>query len=280
MEVLQSIALGVQINAKTLEKFRRRSLDDRLLGRLRRLGGRRRQENGLRNEFFTHHNVAVVVVGVVGANQVEAGRRRYRCRRLHGRKVTGYGGRLLNVLVLVDHYGVDVVDERLAERGAQVFVFVVQFLFVVVRGGESLPAEGVYEQRVLLEVLLERVLLRDDSGVLIVDVVVVVVGSGDHDGSAHRLVVAVVGQRLAVLGVVQLFVAEVVEREFAACARRAVARRGRVDGSSLARTETQHGPHGVAVAAAAAAQRSSDLFHHFQQKENQVDPIACLPPLL
>lgn len=188
MEVLESVTLGVQVNAKTLEKFRCRSLDDRLLRCLRRLSGRRRKENGLRNELFTDHNVTVVVVGVIGANQVQADRRRYGRRRLHWREITGNGRSLLNVFVFVDDNRVDVVDERLTKCSAQIFVFVVQFLFVVVRGGESLPAERVDKQRVLLEVLLQRVLFRDDSGVLIVDVVVVVVGSGHDDGSAHRFV--------------------------------------------------------------------------------------------
>lgn len=78
----------------------------------------------------------------------------------------------------------------------------------------------------LLEVLLEGVLLRDDPGiVVVVDVV--------------QVVVRVVGGGvlvLPVLGVVQLLVREVIESEVAGGARR-------VHRSAFAGRETQHRAH-------------------------------------
>lgn len=132
---------------------------------------------------------------------------------------------LLYVLVLVDD-GVDVVDEGLPEH-RDVLVLVVQLLLAVVGGGEPLPGEGVDEERVLLEVLLERVLLGDDPGVVVVVDVVAVVGDV---GGGRQLV-------LAVLGIVELLVREVVEGEVAAVGGRGV------DGAPLPRAEAEHRAH-------------------------------------
>lgn len=122
--------------------------------------------------------------------------------------------RRLYVFILVDNW---YVVERLPKR--DVLIFIVQFLFVVVGGAESLPRQCIDEQRVLLQVLLERVLLGYDDGriVIVVNVVlvhriyirwrVILIQRRWCDNSCHRVFV------LAVLGVVQLFVAEIFQRE-------------------------------------------------------------------
>jgi len=165
---------------------------------------------------------------------------------------------------------VDVVDHRLPE-GRQVLVFVIQLLLVVVCRGESFPAEGVDEQRVLLEVLLKRILLGDDSGILIVvvDVVVIVRGVvvvvgvgggvvGDADCRRDTLV-------LAVLGVVQLLVTEVVECELAAGV-------GGVDGAPLAGAEAQHCTH-----VATAVRRRHHLPQYLQEHHGAGTQLPLAP---
>lgn len=140
----------------------------------------------------------------------------------------------------------DVVDERLPKHG-DVLVLVVELLLAVVRRRESLPREGVYEERMLLEVLLEGVLLGNDPGVVvIVDVdVVAVVLQGRVVVVVVEVVIVGVGAGivadrhfvLAVLDVVELLVGEVVEREVSTVRGR------RVDGAPLARAETEHRAH-------------------------------------
>lgn len=135
---------------------------------------------------------------------------------------------LLEVLVLV-HDGMDVVHQGLP-KNRNVLVLVVQLLLVVCRG-KPLPREGVDEQGMLLQILLQSVLLRYDPRVVVVlvDIVLQAVVGG---GVRH----VPVGLVLAVLRVVQLLVGEVVEGE--------VARgRGRVHRAPLARREAQHGSH-------------------------------------
>lgn len=130
------------------------------------------------------------------------------------------------------HDRIDVVDQRLPKHG-HVLVLVVELLLVVVRRGESLPGEGVDEQRVLLQVLLQRVLLRYDPRiVVVVDVVAVVLQV------VVRVRVGQVAVRLvlAVLHVVELLVGEVVEGEVAGGA-------GRVDRAPFAGRKAQDGAH-------------------------------------
>lgn len=147
------------------------------------------------------------------------------------------------VLIFVHYQRVDVVHQWLPE-GRQVLVLVVQLLLVVVGGREPFPTECVNEQRVLLEVLFKGILFGDNSGILIVviDVVVVVCGIVVVVGvgvvrDAHCRRDALI---LAVLSVVELLVAEVVECKLTT----AVAR---VDGTPLTRAEAQHCPHCVSV---------------------------------
>lgn len=71
--------------------------------------------------------------------------------------------RRLYVLIFInDRY----IIERLSE--GEVLVLVVELLLVIVRRAESFPRQGVDEQRVLLQVLLQSILLRDDSRVVVV----------------------------------------------------------------------------------------------------------------
>lgn len=87
------------------------------------------------------------------------------------------GLRLLQVLVLV-HHRVDRVGQRRTERGRRQvgrFVLLVVQLFLAMGRRQSLPGQRVDEQRVLLEVLLEGILLREDPSIVRVVVVIVVV---------------------------------------------------------------------------------------------------------
>ena len=226
LEVLEPVALGVQVDAQALEQLGSGRLDDRLLGR-RVLGLclQVRQQHRLGCQLVA---VVCVVVGVVRPHYVQAaGHYSGRSRGGGGGRSLVGGGRVVAwyILVLIHHQGMDVVHQRLSERG-QILVLVVQLLLVVVRCGETFPTKSIDEERVFLEVLLQSVLLRDDPGVLIVVVDIVVVGVG---GRGDALV-------LPVLGVVQLLVAEVVEGELATTV-------ASIDGPPLPRAETQHGPH-------------------------------------
>ena len=69
----------------------------------------------------------------------------------------------LNVLIFV---GDGYVVQRLPEL--DVLVLVVELFLVVVDGAEPLPGQRADDERVLLEVLLQRVLLGDDPRVVIV----------------------------------------------------------------------------------------------------------------
>lgn len=243
----------MQVYPEALQQFRGGGLDDglprgRRLGRGRnRLSGRKTREGCLRGELLAHGMVGVVV-SVVRPHDVRIVRflrrqRRHRLGHRNSRVVTRDGRRFLYVLVLV-YDRVNVVDEGLSEHG-QVLVLVVELLLivvvVVVRRREPLPAEGVDEKRMLFEVLLERVFLRNYFGivVVVVDVVVVVVVRID-------VVVRVGIGRVVrdsdrwwkgfVFRVVQLLVANVVQSEIARGDRR-------VDGTPFPGAEAEDGTH-------------------------------------
>lgn len=162
----------------------------------------------------------------------------------------------MDVFIFVHYQRVDVVDQRLS-KSREVLVLVVQLLLVVICRGESFPAERINKQRMLLEILLKRILFGDNSGILIVviDVVVVVCGIVVVVGvgvvrDAHCRRDALV---LAVLSIVKLLVAEVVECELTT----AVAG---VYGTPLTRAEAQHCPHCVSV-----LRRCHHLPQHLQE---------------
>lgn len=135
----------------------------------------------------------------------------------------------------------NIIDKWLPEN-SNVFIFVIQFLLVVVRGGESLPRQGINKQRMFLEVLFEGVLLRYNSGIVIVidiDIVAVVLQTvvvtvrmvvcGRTDGGRGHLV-------FTILNVIQLFIGEIVQGEV-------TIRCGRINRTPLTRTEAEHGAH-------------------------------------
>lgn len=136
---------------------------------------------------------------------------------------------LLDVLVFIHHW-MDVFHERLSEH-CNIFVFVVNFLLVVVRRAEPFPRKSVNEKRVFLEVLFQSVFLRDNPGIVVVYVDVVTVGqvagavvvAGSED-RARRF-------RVSVLDVVELLVGEVVEGEVSV-------RAGGIHGTPLPRAKT------------------------------------------
>ena len=81
---------------------------------------------------------------------------------VRGEAMNSHLGRL-NVLIFV---GDGYVVQRLPEL--DVLVLVVELFLVVVDGAEPLPGQRADDERVLLEVLLQRVLLGDDPRVVIV----------------------------------------------------------------------------------------------------------------
>lgn len=98
------------------------------------------------------------------------------------------------------------IIERLSKRACDVFVLIVQFLFVARGIGKSFPAQRVDEQGMFLQAFVEGILLRDDVDIFVV--------ADDVEGVEF---------------VVELFVtAEVVQGEVP-CA----ATRGRIHGTSF-----------------------------------------------
>lgn len=71
-------------------------------------------------------------------------------------------GRLYILVFINNRY----VIERLPE--GDILVLIVELLFIVVRRAEPFPRESVNEQRMFLEVLLQGVLLGDNSRVIVV----------------------------------------------------------------------------------------------------------------
>lgn len=211
LEVAQAVAARVQEQAQALEQLGRGGLDDGL--------ARDQHGRAAGGQLVVAHHV---VVERVGARHV--GRRRGRGRRppvhaLHR-----------HILVAVQRR---VVRQRRAER-RYALALAFQLLLVVVGRGKPLPRERVYEQRVLLEVLLQRRLLRDDLG-------------GVVEGGA-----ALVARQLAVLAVLG-----VVEALVGVGERGAVRRRRGGGRAPLARAEAQHGAHEARARAAARCPHAS-----------------------
>lgn len=179
---------------------------------------------------------------------------------------------LLIVLVLL-HHRMNAVGEcwrserRRRQVGRFVLCVVALELFLAVRRRQSLPRECIDEQRMLLEVLLDGVLLRKDArairrplfhrrAVATRQIIVhdIRVGRTEQHQAAAVVVVDDVRRLrvvLAILHVVHLLVSVVVEREVGRARRRhgaaapVVVRR--VDRVILARTETQYCAHGSAI---------------------------------
>lgn len=138
-----------------------------------------------------------IIVGIIYPNNIECqGGRSYTLRI----RIVLFV--LLDVLIFV-HYRIDVVNQRLPEDG-HVFIFVIQFFLVIVRRGKSLPGESVDEQRMLLQVLFQRILFRYDTGIVVVIYVVLEVVIGVRVGDA------IVGLVLSVFHVIKLLVGEIV----------------------------------------------------------------------
>lgn len=86
---------------------------------------------------------------------------------------------LLNILVLVNGQWMNGFDEWRSEGSCgqigRLILIVVHLLFAV-RRSQPFPGQCIYEQRVLLEVLLECILLGQDSGgVVAIRIVVIIV---------------------------------------------------------------------------------------------------------
>lgn len=84
---------------------------------------------------------------------------------------------LLEILVFV-HHGVYGVRKWSAERSrpqiGRLVLLVIELLFAM-RGRQSLPREGIDEQGMLLEILLESILLREDTSTVGITSVIIVV---------------------------------------------------------------------------------------------------------
>lgn len=126
----------------------------------------------------------------------------------------------------------NVVYQWLSVHG-DVLVFVIQLLFVVVCSRKPLPGQRVDEQRMLLQVLLQGILLRDDPSVIVPNIVLQTV-------IRVRVADVAVDFILPVLHIVQLLVGEVVEREISRGG-------GGVHWPSLPRGEAEDGAHFGAV---------------------------------
>lgn len=148
--------------------------------------------------------------------------------------------RRLNIFILVDD---GYVIERLPK--ADVLIFILELLLIIVRCTESHPGECVYKERMLLQIFLQRVLFRDESRVVIIVDIYVIILQGIV---VYRLMPSMWrwGDRghstlvLSILCIVQLFVIIVVQREIGGV----LMPRGGISGAPFfARTERQHCPH-------------------------------------
>ena len=196
LEVAQAVAARVQEQAQALEQLRGGRLDDGLAWRWR---GRGRA----RQLVVAQH----IVVQRVGARGV---RRRGRGR---GPRVAA---RHVRVLVAVQRR---VVRQRRPER-RHTLALAFQLLLIVIRCRKPLPRKRVYEERVLLQVLLQRSLL------------------GYNLGGVVERGTALVARQLAVLAVLGVVESLVGVGERGAVGRRRGGRR-----APLARAEAQHGAH-------------------------------------